>query len=252
MESPQAAGRRRVIGSARSGSGAFTGRRLLPMYDWPEVREATDASLGPAIHPTGADPDRGIDAPQALERDAHPETLWTDPDLLLSQTCGYPYAQRLSRQGGPVGTPAYMVDRCGTRADISAYLLRGRGRRRAIPANWGKALRLQHGAVPVRLCRCTVPGCLPQVVTYPCRNHWKPARTALPFAPWPEARADWAAIDAVTWELAKRHEPAATDLVVFARTPETPALPLISRLKQFRQSRRHRRCSGSGHRGGGH
>ena len=32
--------------------------------------------------------------------------------------------------------------------------------------------------------------------------------------------ADWAAIDAVAWELARRHEPAADDLVVFARTPE--------------------------------
>ena len=40
--------------------------------------------------------------------------------------------------------------------------------------------------------------------------------------------ADWAAIDAVAWELARRHEPAAEDLVVFATTPETPALPLIT------------------------
>ena len=44
-----------------------------------------------------------------------------------------------------------------------------------------------------------------------------------------EGRADAAAIDAVSWELALRHEPAARRLRIVASTPETPGLPFITR-----------------------
>ena len=43
-----------------------------------------------------------------------------------------------------------------------------------------------------------------------------------------EGHADLAAIDAVTFELARRHEPAAKRVTVLARTPETPGLPYIT------------------------
>src|SRR5690606_24608272 len=69
------------------GGGAVTGAVSLPMYDWPEIREATD-QLWRAIRRQLAD--RGIDAPATLQRQGDPEAMWRDRVLLLSQTCGYP------------------------------------------------------------------------------------------------------------------------------------------------------------------
>jgi hypothetical protein len=58
----------------------------LPMYDLPELREATDElwrALAARLQ------NRGIDAPVTLERDeTNLDAVWSDPRLLLSQTCG--------------------------------------------------------------------------------------------------------------------------------------------------------------------
>ena len=43
-----------------------------------------------------------------------------------------------------------------------------------------------------------------------------------------KGEADFAAIDAVTWELLSRHEDFANGLRVFAQTAPTPGLPLIT------------------------
>ena len=43
-----------------------------------------------------------------------------------------------------------------------------------------------------------------------------------------EGRADCAAIDAVSWALAQRHEPAAASVHMIAVTPPTPGLPFIT------------------------
>jgi ABC-type phosphate/phosphonate transport system substrate-binding protein len=200
-----------------------TGAASLPMYDWPEVREATDR-LWRTIHRHLAQ--RGIDAPEALERSADPEALWTDPALLLSQTCGYPYANRLADKLTLVGTPAHAVTGAAPGKYFSVLVARKNQTPRHL-GDLGKrrfAYNMTHSqsgfAAPARLLASSGHASLPQPLETGAHRASICAVAA--------AEADWAAIDAVAWELARRHEPATDELVVFAKTPETPALPLIT------------------------
>lgn len=220
---PQAARRPRVNGSAQKRGGAVTGTVSLPMYDWPEVHEATD-SLWQAIHRQLSE--RGINAPDALEHSVDPEALWNDPALLLSQTCGYPYANMLANKVTLVGAPAHAVTGAAPGKYFSVLVAR-KGEAPHHPGEFNQrrfAYNMVHSqsgfAAPARLLASNGHTSLPQPLE--TGAHRASIRAVA------EARADWAAIDVVTWELARRHEPAANDLAVFARTPETAALPLIT------------------------
>ena len=197
----------------------------LPMYDWPEIRHATD-SLWSAIHEQLLS--RGIDAPSELYRSPSPEGLWSKPALLLSQTCGYPYANMLADKVILVGTPAHAI----TGAEPGKYFSVLVARKSQLPVHLdelsGKrfAYNMRHSqsgfAAPVRLLAGAGATSLPEPLE--TGAHRASIRAVA------DGAAEWAAIDAVTWELAKRHEPVSGELAVFARTPETPALPLITSL----------------------
>lgn len=211
--------------------GAATGAVSLPMYDWPEIREATDC-LWRAVHQQLRE--RGIEAPGALDRRADPETLWTAPDLLLSQTCGFPYATMLADKVTLAGTPAHAV----TGADPGRYFSVLVARKNDAPQHLtdlsGKrfAYNMQHSqsgfAAPIRFL--AEAGQASERAPLQTGAHRASIRAVA------QGEADWAAIDAVTWELAKRHEPASRHLTVFAATPETPALPLITSLQHADQA----------------
>jgi ABC-type phosphate/phosphonate transport system substrate-binding protein len=94
----------------------------LPMYDFPEVRGATDAWWsGLARHLRRA----GIaDVPaQLLRRDDLIEQ-WNDPSLVLSQTCGYLLTHQLSGVVQPIATPHYAVAGCAGPTYSSVILTR--------------------------------------------------------------------------------------------------------------------------------
>jgi hypothetical protein len=172
----------RLMGCRNPASDARPGVASLPMYDWPEVRDATDA-LWAAIR--AALIQEGIDAPTALERDGDPETLWTDPDLVLSQTCGFPYANGLSGKVALIATPAYRIDGA-TKAPISAFLLRAkphppRKSRPLRPCAWLSTWRTPSPALP------RPSGCLPHHGFNLCPNRLRQGRTALPCRRWPPA-----------------------------------------------------------------
>ncbi|WP_290778443.1 PhnD/SsuA/transferrin family substrate-binding protein [Hoeflea sp.] len=211
--------------------GAATGAASLPMYDWPEIRDATDR-LWQAVREQLRE--RGIEAPEALDRRADPETLWSNPALLLSQTCGYPYATMLADKVTLVGTPAHAVIGAEPGRYFSVLVARKIGAPRHLADLSGKrfAYNMQHSqsgfAAPVRLLAAA--GLAPEPAPLETGAH---RASILAVA---AGKADWAAIDAVTWELAKRHEPATRELTVFARTPETPALPLITGLRHAGQA----------------
>ncbi len=87
-------------------------RASLPMYDFPELRDHTDA-LWVAIR--GRLRLRGIDAPETLDRDLPPlHEHWLDPSLLLSHTCGYPAVTVLDGRVDIVGSWATVVDEPGS------------------------------------------------------------------------------------------------------------------------------------------
>lgn len=195
----------------------------LGMYDWPEVRAETD-QLWSAFR----DGLRGIglDAPEALNRDADLWRVWRRPDLTLSQTCGLPFAARLSGDVSLVGTPAYDLKDCpkGTyrseiivRADDPAQNVAAlRGRRFAFNSTTSQSgwacFDAQHGDPRKFFGELVETG-----------GH---RSSILAVA---TGSADAASIDAVSWRLATRHERDATArLRIVSRTPLTPGLPLIT------------------------
>jgi hypothetical protein len=85
------------------------------MYDLVELREATDA-LWQAM--ARAFRDEGVrDVPDDLVRERGAEEIWSDPDLLFAQTCGYPLMHGLRGRVEVVATPCYSAPGC----EASAY-----------------------------------------------------------------------------------------------------------------------------------
>lgn len=197
---------------------------LLPMYDWPEVQAETDALWRAIREGLRA---RGVEAPANLLRPGRLPEDWLSPDLLLSQTCGLPFARSLrgrvdlvagADHGLPDLAPGTYRSRVVVRAEDDAQGIEGlRGRVLAI-----NSADSQSGAGSIR----RVLAALPQPVVarvVETGAHRESIRAVA------EGRADAAAIDAVGWELALRHDPLARRLRVVASTPETAGLPFITR-----------------------
>jgi len=198
----------------------------LPMYDWPEIRPATDA-FWRAL--TGELRARGIDAPDELDRTRAADKQWRDPDLLLSQTCGFPYVTGLRDTVRLVATPVYAVDGCDG-SDYSSFLLVHRDcpaedlaglAPRTIAVNtpdsqsgWN-ALRhtvLRDTGRPVDAGGLLLTGSHRQSIRAVARGE-----------------ADLCAVDPVCYALAGRFEPETTAAVrILARSDPTPTLPLIT------------------------
>ncbi|MEP6546509.1 MAG: PhnD/SsuA/transferrin family substrate-binding protein [Gammaproteobacteria bacterium] len=94
----------------------------LPMYDFPEARAATDAWwAGLRRHLAG----EGVaDTPSTLLRRDDLIEQWSDPALLISQTCGYLLAGDLRNTLQPVATPHYTVAGCAGPDYASVILVR--------------------------------------------------------------------------------------------------------------------------------
>ncbi len=94
----------------------------LPMYDFPEARAATDAwwaGLSRHLASSGV-----ASIPNSLLRRDDLIEQWTDPALLISQTCGYLLAGDLRSALQPVATPHYTVPGCRGPDYASVILVR--------------------------------------------------------------------------------------------------------------------------------
>lgn len=197
----------------------------LPMYDWPEVRWANDA-LWAAI--AASLRGNGVDAPEKLDRGADREAIWTSPGLLLSQTCAWPFITRLRTSARLVATPAYDVEGCAG-AFYSSFLVARAGeggdslgafRGRRFAVNSRDSLS---GYVALRSAMQAEILAERDVEWVETGGHRESIRAVA------EGAADLAAIDAVCWALAGRHEAGAVQrLRIVNRTPLRPGLPLIT------------------------
>ena len=198
----------------------------LPMYDWPEIESATKrftTELCGSLNEAGFTAVSQPSAPTDLM--AH----WQQPDLLLSQTCGLPYSRILHDRVGLVGTPSYDIPSSAgqyhsvlivpAHADINT-LADLQNRRWAI-----NDLASQSGfAAPLLAFQGSghsLAASLTRVIT---GSHRRSIHAVA------NGQADVAAIDAVTWALACRHEPLTERVRVLGRTAQTPGLPMISAL----------------------
>ena len=76
----------------------------LQMYDYPEIRPATDHWWAAIARHAGVE--------LALSRPDDHMAPWSRPDLVFSQTCGYPFTHEFRGKLGLVGTPHYAVPGC--------------------------------------------------------------------------------------------------------------------------------------------
>lgn len=196
----------------------------LPMYDWPEVYDHTDAlwsAVGARLR------DAGVAAPAWLNREVELRECWRSPDLLLGQTCGLPILDDLSDRVLVIGQFDYEHPGCrageyrsvvvARRDTVSLDELRG-----STVAFNSTDSQSGFGALLDLVASFDTPepffGAILETEGH--RN------SVLALA---EGRADAAAIDVLSWRLARRHEPeAARELVELAWTRPTPSPPLIT------------------------
>lgn len=168
---------------------------------------------------------QGIDAPETLVRGEHAYwDAWQSPELILSQTCGYPFRARLHDRVAYVGTPDYGVEGCPPGYYRSVFLVRADDPRATLThfdgarfafneplSQSGWAAPQTHAArLGIRL--------MPTVQT---GAHRMSARAVA------EGKADIAALDAVTHAL-MQGQGLADGLRVIGMSDPTPGLPYIT------------------------
>lgn len=195
----------------------------LGMYDFGPAQPANDrlwAGIRDRLRSAG------LPAPEVLTRgEGAYWPAWESPDLLLSQTCGYPYRARLHGRVTLVGTPDYGLPDCPPGHYRSVFVARADDPRDALPEfaaapmAFNEDLSQSGWAAPAHhlLSLGLMP--MPRLRT---GSHRASAAAVA------EGRGDLAALDALTWQMMQGLDPAADRLKVVAATAPTPALPFIA------------------------
>lgn len=197
----------------------------LGMYDFGPAVAANDrlwAGIRDALRA------RGIAAPEALTRgEGAYWPAWEAPDLVLSQTCGYPFRAHLHGRVAYVGTPDYGVAGCPPGYYRSVFVVRADDPRQSLADFDGAAFAYnedlsQSGwAAPQTHAAQRGLRLVPAVRT---GGHRLSAQAVA------EGRAEIAALDAVTHALLQGQEPAMARLRSLDLTDPTPGLPCIAAL----------------------
>ena len=191
----------------------------LPMYDWPEIQAETDL-LWESLrdHLT----DEGVDAPATLTRGEDPWAHWLNPSLTLSQTCGLPYSAKLAGRAVLLGAPDYQLPDSPKGTYRSVVIARTEG---------AEVMDLR-GAKFAYNMRESQSGWAALNKVLPIEEHFgelvQSGAHRNSIISVADGVSDCAAIDAVSWALAQRVEPAASKVHVIAVTPPTPGLPYIT------------------------
>ena len=197
----------------------------LPMYDaadcglandryWVLVRDGLRAA--------------GLAAPDGLSR-GMPDFMahWQRPDLVLSQTCGYPFRAVLHGKVTLIGTPDFGLPGCppgyyqslfvvrvdDARADVAAFRDARFAYNDAMSQSGWAAAQTHAAGLGFRFKPALQTG-----------GHAQSARAVL------DGMADIAALDAWTWELVQRNQSGMDRLRVLGGTEPTPCLPYIAAL----------------------
>ncbi len=196
----------------------------LGMYDFGPAQAANDrlwAGLRAGLA------DAGIAAPAALTRGAGAYwPAWESPDLVVSQTCGFPYRARLHGRVELVGAPILDLDGVAPGQYHSVVVVRAGDPRPDLPAFSGAALAWnedlsQSGWAALANWAPDLGFRLNPVL----RTGGHRASAAAVAA----GRAEIAALDALTFAMLEDAGDAdARALRVIARTPPSPALPYIA------------------------
>ena len=196
----------------------------LGMYDRPSTLTANDRLWSLIRQHLGYGPDH-------LNRDLPVDRGWVRPDLILSQTCGYPFRALLVGKVSLVGTPDYGLEGCPpgyyrsvfvTRhddpgSDVSEFSGATFAYNEALSQSGWAAPRHHLDLIDVQIGSVKQSG-----------GHEYSARAVK------NGLADFASLDALSWALIKRDCDWAEELKEIDSTTPTPALPYICGLGQDR------------------
>lgn len=197
----------------------------LPMYDLPDCRAANDRYW--VLIRDGLR-ERGIATPDTLMRGI-PDLLahWQQRNLVMSQTCGFPFRAVLHGKVALIGTPDFGLEGCPPGYYQSIFMVRKDDDREGLTAfkearfAYNDALSQSGWAAPQH----HAAGLGFQFTsTLHSGAHAASAHAVL------EGKADIAAVDAMTWRLLQRNDASMAGLREIARTEPTPGLPYIAAL----------------------
>lgn len=168
----------------------------------------------------------GIDAPDTLTRgEGAYWGAWQSSDLILSQTCGYPFRARLHDRVTYVGTPDYGVEGAPPGFYRSVFVARRDDPRTSLAEFDGAGFAYNEALSQSGWAAPQVHAARAGLRFRPVVQTGGHRLSALAVA---EGRADIAALDAVTHALMLGSDPLADQLRVIAATDPTPGLPLIT------------------------
>ncbi|MDA1098886.1 MAG: PhnD/SsuA/transferrin family substrate-binding protein [Proteobacteria bacterium] len=199
----------------------------LTMYDLEPVRAATDAwwaGLARACAREGI-----ADVPDQLWRGGQREELWRAPNLLLSQTCGYPLLKQFTSHLTLLATPVYGAVGCDGPNYCSLIVVGADSQASTLEDLRGGVCAINdwESQSGMNVLRYTIAplardGRFFGDVTVAGKHQWSIAMIA-------RGEADIAAIDCVTHALMLRHDPASVaGTRVLAQTRAAPALPYVT------------------------
>jgi ABC-type phosphate/phosphonate transport system substrate-binding protein len=207
---------------------ASTLRATLSMYDMEgPVREANDrlwAALAQRLRKSG------FSVSDTLDRQSHYHAVWSESDLIFSQTCGYPYVMELRDRVRLVATPIYDF-KGGEGTERASFVIAHethpgrtledfRGRRAAIN-DWMSNSGMNLFRAALAPLAKGAPFLGPIMVSGGHAASIDAVRDGV---------VEIASVDTVTWGLLEKHAPERLAGVrIVAETPRGPGLPFITR-----------------------
>jgi len=204
-------------------------RASLAMYDsWPPVQAANDQIwLGIRDRLRAA----GVAAPDHLDRAISYHGIWLQPDLVLAQTCGYPYVSELKGKVRLVATPAFSFPGGQGTQRVSFIVVPADSKVDCVEALRGSIAAVNDWASNsgMNLFRAAI---MPLARDGRFFSEIKiTGGHLLSIKAVRDGEADVAAIDTVTWGMVAKHQPdMLAGVRILAETPSGPGLPYITRL----------------------
>jgi ABC-type phosphate/phosphonate transport system substrate-binding protein len=200
----------------------------LPMYDLPELRREVDAwwsGLAFSFRSEGVS-----NVPDCLDRSVAFDALWSAPNLLFAQACGYPMVGRWAGRLEYLATPRYAAPGCDGTSYCSWIVVSVNSTARTI-----EDLRGARCSINSRISHSGYNAM--RALVAPLAEHGRFFGSVTESGGHLESlnqiqcgEADVAAIDCVTHALLSRCRPdviAATRII--GRTVEAPGLPYVTR-----------------------
>ncbi len=205
----------------------------LPMYDFAEIRSATDQWWSGIARHMRRQGLRNI--PQTLEREESTAILWLNKNLLFSQCCGFDVLYSYRDSLLVLATPDYQSGTAKPHHYHSRVVVHGESEFKDLASleNSVAAINYRHSHSGMNA--------LMSLIDPLGRNGHFFRRIAVTgshlnsLSAVQNKRADVAAIDSVTYALMEKYRPSAVkDLVTIARTRDAPALPYVTRINTER------------------